>query len=315
MEKGKISCPKCGSEYLIFQDSPKLKKKNKRIVWWLVIGWWQWIIEFFQWILTALPILIIKRLDPANSNITKNSYAVCQYCGNTWRVKAKNELNRKIRLIQSSIGVVLLVICLSAIILSPREKSSTDMNAIYTQAVEAAYAGMTQTALFDPGFIHTQVAGTIMADLEKDKSENLIPVTGQSSAPQYESSDLSSYCSRKYQQSSECSNSLNSLSAFLGYIGENPNVLLDESITGNVSTEAEQFKISCTNFHEDSVPQEANPANEYMKLVDQEYLASYDAIINGLANYDVTSINNASIHLTNAANYLTQATSEIEKIK
>ncbi len=64
------------------------------------------------------------------------------------------------------IAFILLVFFLSYVIIGGKSEplKAEDPNAIYTQAVEAVFAGMTQTAAVDPNAIYTQVAGTIMAE-------------------------------------------------------------------------------------------------------------------------------------------------------
>lgn len=109
---------------------------------------------------------MIKLFTPKAYTTKVDSYAVCQNCGNTWKVKPSKKVGRKITLIQIAMIAVLLILCLviGSLSQSQEEENSADPNAIYTQAAETVLAGMTQTAASDPNVISTQVAGTIMAE-------------------------------------------------------------------------------------------------------------------------------------------------------
>lgn len=82
-----MTCPKCKSENVNIQvvNESKLVTKHHGILWWLFIGWW-WI--FVKWLIFTLPALIFaifvgKRKKIKNVTV-KN--AVCQNCGNTWKI-------------------------------------------------------------------------------------------------------------------------------------------------------------------------------------------------------------------------------------
>lgn len=78
-------CPKCGSEHVIVSAVNEVTtKRRKGVLYWIFIGWW-W--EFFAWLFLTLPKLIIAIFAPKKKIKAKTvTYAVCQDCGNRWKV-------------------------------------------------------------------------------------------------------------------------------------------------------------------------------------------------------------------------------------
>lgn len=82
-----MKCPKCGSEQVTVQVTNQVKLVNAHhgIIWWLCIGWW-WILV--KWLVFTVPALIVKIFGHKKVK-TKNiqqKMAVCQSCGNSWKV-------------------------------------------------------------------------------------------------------------------------------------------------------------------------------------------------------------------------------------
>jgi len=78
-----MKCPKCNSENVNIQAVSIVKNKKHGIVYWLLIGWW---LEPIMWIFLTLPWLIIKIFKPKKVKTKLKKQAVCQNCGNSWRV-------------------------------------------------------------------------------------------------------------------------------------------------------------------------------------------------------------------------------------
>lgn len=82
-----MKCPKCGSENVNVQmvTESQLKNKGKGCAYWLFIGWW---FEPLMWFFLTIPMLLGKMFGRKNQKlVTKHkSMAVCQDCGNHWRV-------------------------------------------------------------------------------------------------------------------------------------------------------------------------------------------------------------------------------------
>lgn len=71
-------CPKCGSENVTIQAITNVKVKNRGC-----FGWLMWIILAC---LTFGLILIIPLATNTKSKSTTHSEAVCQNCGNRWKI-------------------------------------------------------------------------------------------------------------------------------------------------------------------------------------------------------------------------------------
>ncbi len=76
-------CPKCGSENVNVQAVTTVSKKKHGIMWWLLVSWWIWIF----WLLAFIPMAIIKLLKGKKYVSKTHTQAVCQNCGNSWRIK------------------------------------------------------------------------------------------------------------------------------------------------------------------------------------------------------------------------------------
>lgn len=319
MENEKEKCPKCGSEDITYQAIPKIVKNGKSIFWWVFIGWWRWIVELLLWLFAIIPTLIVILFSHKKTKTFTESVAVCQNCQHSWIVKQGNK--KVIKIAKISVTVFFGMILVLIIILNTfppslnAVESNTDLNALYTQYAQTIFVSLTLTANSDPNAIYTQVAGTVIAEITQNaevptptvsQTQMPIPVTGNSA--------LVSYAKTKYSQITECSQILDTLTYDFTYISENIDAITDETVMRNIYTDLDQMKFSCTNFYEESAPQEVASANEYLKMVDQEYLAFYDEAVYGFQNYDTDSINSANIHIANASNYFKLATEEINKV-
>jgi hypothetical protein len=80
-----MKCPRCGSVNVNVQAVTEVKSKAKHgCIWWLFIGWW---LEPILWIFLTLPRLIVALFGGSKKVVSKtHSEAVCQNCGNRWRV-------------------------------------------------------------------------------------------------------------------------------------------------------------------------------------------------------------------------------------
>ena len=82
-----MKCPKCGSEQVTVQVVNKVKLVNAHhgIIWWLCIGWW-WILV--KWLVFTVPALILKIFGHKKQKAKniQQKMAVCQSCGNSWKV-------------------------------------------------------------------------------------------------------------------------------------------------------------------------------------------------------------------------------------
>lgn len=78
-----MKCSKCGSENVSVQAVTMVKNKKHGCLYWLLIGWW---LEIFMWLFLTLPWIIIKIFKPNKVTSKMHSQAVCQNCGNTWKI-------------------------------------------------------------------------------------------------------------------------------------------------------------------------------------------------------------------------------------
>lgn len=78
-----MKCKKCGSENINVQVVTKVKSKNHGLIYWLFIGWW---LEITMWLLFTIPWLIIKIFKPKKIANKVQKQAVCQNCGNSWKI-------------------------------------------------------------------------------------------------------------------------------------------------------------------------------------------------------------------------------------
>ena len=82
-----MTCPKCNSEKVQIQvtNEVKLKDAHHGIIWWLLIGWW-WIPV--KWLCFTLLALIFKLFSHKKQKAVnkKVKMAVCQNCGNSWKI-------------------------------------------------------------------------------------------------------------------------------------------------------------------------------------------------------------------------------------
>lgn len=82
-----MKCKKCGSEnvntQIVSEEVTRVWKHG--ILYWLLIGWWIWIVK-----LLLFPITMIFNLfsrEEKYSNTEHKTMCVCQSCGYTWKVK------------------------------------------------------------------------------------------------------------------------------------------------------------------------------------------------------------------------------------
>lgn len=77
-------CPRCNSTNVNVQAVSNVRTKGKGCLYWLFIGWW---LELILWLFLTIPMLFFK-LFGGKGKVRTNveTYAVCQNCGNRWRV-------------------------------------------------------------------------------------------------------------------------------------------------------------------------------------------------------------------------------------
>ena len=85
----KLKCPKCQSDNISIQITTKSKlvTKHHGILWWLFVSWW-WLP--IKWLIFTVPALIFKIFGIGKKHKIKNTeqkLAVCQSCGNSWKLK------------------------------------------------------------------------------------------------------------------------------------------------------------------------------------------------------------------------------------
>ena len=82
-----MNCPKCGSSNVNVQmvSESKLKTKHHGILYWICCVW---IFDLLLWIFLTIPRLIVAIFGGKKQKlVTKHrSVAVCQSCGNNWKV-------------------------------------------------------------------------------------------------------------------------------------------------------------------------------------------------------------------------------------
>lgn len=78
-------CSKCGSANVSVQGVTQIREKRKKgLLYWVFIGWW-W--ELFAWIFLTIPKLLFAIFSKKTKIVSKtHTEAVCQNCGNRWRV-------------------------------------------------------------------------------------------------------------------------------------------------------------------------------------------------------------------------------------
>lgn len=75
-------CKKCNSGNVNVQAVTEIKKKKKGLFYW-TIGW---AIDLMLWIFLTLPRLIVAIFKPKKMVSKTRKMAICQECGNSWRV-------------------------------------------------------------------------------------------------------------------------------------------------------------------------------------------------------------------------------------
>lgn len=82
-----MKCTKCGSENVNVQmvSESKLKTKHHGFFYWCCFGW---AIDMMLWIFLTIPRLLIAMFVPKKQKMsTKHKkMAICQNCGNNWKV-------------------------------------------------------------------------------------------------------------------------------------------------------------------------------------------------------------------------------------
>ena len=76
-------CPKCNSENVTVQAVSITKDKKKGLLYWLIVGWW-W--EPLLWLFLTIPMIFISLFGRKKTTTKVQSMAVCQNCGNKWKV-------------------------------------------------------------------------------------------------------------------------------------------------------------------------------------------------------------------------------------
>jgi hypothetical protein len=78
-----MKCQKCKSENVSVQAVTTTKNKKHGMMYWLLVGWW---LEPVMWVFLTVPWLIIKIFKPRKTSSKTHSEAVCQICGNRWKI-------------------------------------------------------------------------------------------------------------------------------------------------------------------------------------------------------------------------------------
>lgn len=80
-------CPKCNSNNITTQvvTDVKMKTKHHSIIWWILVGWW-W--ELLLWLFLTIPKLLFAIFGHKKQKVVTKNYAmaVCQNCGNSWKI-------------------------------------------------------------------------------------------------------------------------------------------------------------------------------------------------------------------------------------
>lgn len=83
-------CPKCNSQNVFLQPvqnksgtiiNTNRYKKSHGCLYWILIGWWNWILELIAEIIVTVCISCISTLFKK-----KRTICTCQDCGNIWRI-------------------------------------------------------------------------------------------------------------------------------------------------------------------------------------------------------------------------------------
>lgn len=81
-----MTCPRCSSGNVTVQTITEVNevKHKKGCAYWLFIGWW-W--EIIQWIFLGIIKLLMVCFKKRTRIVSDTkTFAVCQNCGNRWRV-------------------------------------------------------------------------------------------------------------------------------------------------------------------------------------------------------------------------------------
>ena len=82
-----MMCPKCHSNNINVQvvTSTKIKNKHHSIWYWIFIGWW---LEILLWLFLTIPRLLVALFGHKKQKVIQKNYsiAVCQNCGNQWKI-------------------------------------------------------------------------------------------------------------------------------------------------------------------------------------------------------------------------------------
>ncbi|MCL1803297.1 MAG: hypothetical protein FWG30_06600 [Eubacteriaceae bacterium] len=88
-------CPKCRSENISYQAIAQAKPKSA--AYWLLVGWWWWLaklaLEAILWVFfyvwRFILGLILRKPASVRRAAAAKTYAVCQNCAYTWKVRGK----------------------------------------------------------------------------------------------------------------------------------------------------------------------------------------------------------------------------------
>lgn len=83
-----MTCPSCGSENVRVQvvTIHQLRNRHHSVLYWILVGWW---LQPLLWIFFSIPMLMIRLFAPRDKKLVAvhSSMAVCQQCGQVWKVK------------------------------------------------------------------------------------------------------------------------------------------------------------------------------------------------------------------------------------
>ena len=171
-------------------------------------------------------------------------------------------------------------------------------------------------------FMVTDIANTVVAEITLTAQAAFTPTSEPSATPFPTDTPLVDdeilqtleYLTNEEEKMSNCSTALDTMATSFIELGENVNLLLDQTYLARLNSEIDDFETFCTNLGQENPPASMQSANAYLLLADQEYQDSADDIRYGINNLDGDYLNSAADHLTIGSNYIDMATNELNSI-
>lgn len=168
----------------------------------------------------------------------------------------------------------------------------------------------------------TTIANTVVAEITLTAQAAFTPTSEPTSTP-YPTSTPSvdnellqnlDYLTVEEEKMSECSSALNAMAASFIEVGDNVDLLFDQTFIDKLNGEIDDFETYCTNMGQVNPPAAMKAVNDYLLLADQEYQKSADYMRDGINNLDGDSLDSATNHLTIGTNYIDLATNELDSV-